>query len=149
MWCSRKKKKRKTHSIVWERNRQAFYIEKNLAGWMSLSSGLGRLPLEVVCHVVAEGEVWKRTWLATTAWLHPVGGWAGPVVSDSLRLHGAHQAPLSTGFSMQEYWSGLPFPPPGDLPNPGIKPLSLATPALQVDSLPLALAPRLQQDRAW
>ena len=34
----------------------------------------------------------------------------------------AHQAPLSMGFSRQEYWSGLPFPPPGDLPNPGIKP---------------------------
>ena len=34
----------------------------------------------------------------------------------------AHQAPLSMGFSMQEYWSGLPFPSPGDLPNPGIEP---------------------------
>ena len=34
----------------------------------------------------------------------------------------AHQAPLSMGFSTQEYWSGLPFPSPGDLPNPGIKP---------------------------
>ena len=37
----------------------------------------------------------------------------------------ARQAPLSMGFSRQEYWSGLPFPPPGDLPNPGIKPMSL------------------------
>ena len=35
------------------------------------------------------------------------------------------QAPLSMGFSRQEYWSGLPYPPPGDLPNPGIKPVSL------------------------
>ena len=35
----------------------------------------------------------------------------------------ARQAPLSMGFSRQEYWSGLPFPSPGDLPNPGIKPL--------------------------
>ena len=34
----------------------------------------------------------------------------------------AHQAPLSMGFSRQEYWSGLPFPPPGDLPDPGIEP---------------------------
>ena len=40
------------------------------------------------------------------------------------------QAPLSMGFSRQEYWSGLPFPPPGDLPNPGIKPRSLTSPAL-------------------
>ena len=41
------------------------------------------------------------------------------------------------GFSRQEYWSGLPFPPPGDLLNPGIKPKSPAAPALQADSLPL------------
>ena len=44
-----------------------------------------------------------------------------------------HQAPLSTGFSRQEYWSGLLFPLPGDLSNPGIEPIS---PVLQVDSLP-------------
>ena len=43
----------------------------------------------------------------------------------------ARQAPLSMGFSRQEYWSGLPFPSPGDLPNPGIEPGSLA---LQADS---------------
>ena len=42
----------------------------------------------------------------------------------------AHQASLSLGFSMQEYWSGLPCPPPGDLPNPGVKPASLTSPAL-------------------
>ena len=42
----------------------------------------------------------------------------------------ARQAPLSAGFSRQEYWSGLPFPPPGELPNSGIKPTSPATPAL-------------------
>ena len=40
------------------------------------------------------------------------------------------QAPLSMGFPRQEYWSGLPFPPPSDLPDPGIKYLSLASPAL-------------------
>ena len=38
----------------------------------------------------------------------------------------AHQAPLSMGFPRQEYWSGLPFPPPGDLPDPGIEPESPA-----------------------
>ena len=42
----------------------------------------------------------------------------------------AHQASLSMGFSRQEYWSGLPFPTPGDLPDPGIKPTSLMSPAL-------------------
>jgi len=45
----------------------------------------------------------------------------------------ACQAPLSMGFSRQEYWSGLPCPPPRDLPNPGIK---FRSPALQADSLP-------------
>ena len=42
----------------------------------------------------------------------------------------AHQAPLSMGFSRQEYWSGLPCPPPGDLPNLGIEPMPLTSPAL-------------------
>ena len=46
----------------------------------------------------------------------------------------AHQAPLSMGFSRQEYWSGLPCPPPGDLPNPETEPAFPAAPALQVDS---------------
>ena len=44
----------------------------------------------------------------------------------------ANQAPLSMGFSRQEYWSGLPFPSPGDFPDPGIEPRSLA---LQADAL--------------
>ena len=48
----------------------------------------------------------------------------------------AHQAPLSTGFSSQENLSGLPCPPPEDLPDPGIKPMTSASPALQADSLP-------------
>jgi len=41
----------------------------------------------------------------------------------------AHQVPLSMGFSRQEYWSGLPCPPPGDLLDPGINPTSLTSPA--------------------
>ena len=49
-----------------------------------------------------------------------------------VQLFVAHQAPPSMGFSRQEYCSGLPFPSPGDLPNPGIKPRS---PTLQADSL--------------
>ena len=61
------------------------------------------------------------------------------VVSDSLSETPwtiARQAPLSMGVSRQEYWSGLPFPSPGDLPDPGIKPRS---PTLQADSLPSEL----------
>ena len=51
-----------------------------------------------------------------------------------------HQAPLSMGFSRQEYWSGLPCPPPGDLPNSGTEPRS---PIFQVDYLPLSHQGRL------
>ena len=56
------------------------------------------------------------------------------VMSDSLRpVDSSHQAPLSMGFSRREYWSGLPFPSPGDLPESGIEP---GFPVLQADSLP-------------
>ena len=50
----------------------------------------------------------------------------------------ARKAPQSTEFPRQEYWSGLPFPPPGDLPDPGTEPVSLMTMHWQVGSLPLA-----------
>ena len=56
--------------------------------------------------------------------------WSRSFVSDSCV---AHQAPLFMGFSRQGYWSGLPFPFPGDLPNPGTEPRS---PALQTGALP-------------
>ena len=49
-----------------------------------------------------------------------------------------HQAPLFMGFSRQEYWSGLPCPPAGYLPNPGVESTSPAAPSLQVDSLLLS-----------
>ena len=61
----------------------------------------------------------------------------------------AFQAPLSMGFSRQEYWSGLPFPSPGDLSDPGIEPRS---PALQADSLPSEISGRAggkRGDRGW
>ena len=59
------------------------------------------------------------------------------VMSDSAKLWAAAcRALLSKGFTSQEYWSGLPCPPPGDCPNPGIEP---GSPALQVDSLPTEL----------
>ena len=60
-------------------------------------------------------------------------------MSDSLWSHGLYvacQAPLSMGFSRKEYWSGLPFHAPRDLPDPGIKPCPLCLPHWQVGSLP-------------
>ena len=53
---------------------------------------------------------------------------SGPTLCDPCTV--AHQVPLSMEFSKQEYWSGLPFPTEGDLPNPGIKAVSLVSPAL-------------------
>ena len=59
----------------------------------------------------------------------------------------AHQAPLSMGFSRQEYWSRLSFPSPEDLPNPGIERTSSVSPALQADSLPAK--PLRKTTRKW
>ena len=59
-----------------------------------------------------------------------------PVLFENLR-NVTHQAHLSMGFSRQEYWSGLPFPPPGDFPDQGIKP-HLHPLHCQTDSLPLS-----------
>ena len=63
-----------------------------------------------------------------------VGGGCDLVTQSRLTLppRVAHQAPLSMGFSRQEYWSGLPFPSPGDLPDPGIEP---GSPEFQADAL--------------
>ena len=58
----------------------------------------------------------------------------------------AHQAPLSTGSSRQKYWSGLPFPYSGDLPDPRIKPRS---PSLQADSLPFELPGEALSINGW
>ena len=67
--------------------------------------------LDVCCSVVSHAQLFATPWTV------------------------AHQAPLSMGFSRQECWSGLPFPPPGDLPNAGIELASPASLALQTDSL--------------
>ena len=88
----------------------------------------------------AEWAQWKGRWHShSRAWdvywsNHPESV-SHSVVSDSYVTPWtvAHQAPLSMGFSRQEHWSRLPFPSPGDLPDPEME---LRSPALQVDSLP-------------
>ena len=74
--------------------------------------------------LLQEGLVWENSAVLSLS-----------VVSNSLRPHGLQSTRLlcPRGFSRQEYWSGLPCPPPEDLPNPGTEPRS---PPLQVDSLP-------------
>ena len=84
-----------------------------------------------VIHGVTKSRTWLSDWsdliwcdlivqLCPTLWLWSV----------------ACQAPISMGFPRQEYWSGLPFPSAGDLPDSGIKPVSRVSPALQADALP-------------
>ena len=74
----------------------------------------------------------ERPELTVDSRLHPVHAcYAASVVSDfATTWTVARQAPLSMEFSWQEYWSGLPCPPPGDLPDPEIKTTSLPSPAL-------------------
>ena len=82
-------------------------------------------------------EAWKiQNKVTYSSTLSKERKWSRSVMSDfATPWTIAYQAPPPMGFSRQEYWSGLPFPSPGDLPNPGIEPTS---PALQVDSLPLS-----------
>ena len=76
-------------------------------------------------HIFPEGSLNKRKVKVKVKSLSRVRLFATPWTV-------AHQAPPSMGFSRQEYWSGLPFPSPGDLPDPGIEPRS---PTLQADAL--------------
>ena len=82
----------------------------------------------------------KRCLLFRRKTITNLGGGGGLVPKSCLTLATpwtiACQGPLSMGFSRQEYWSGLPFPSPGDLPHPGIKPRS---PVLQTSYLPTEL----------
>ena len=70
---------------------------------------------------------WKSLTICSWKW-HPI--YECVVCSVVTPWTAAHEAPLSMGFFRQEYWSGLPFPPPGDLLNSGIKPVSLMSPVL-------------------
>ena len=93
-------------------------VEKNKGGVQQICLSLQlfpSLPSSLPTLPTGGSAVLSRGWLSATPWT------------------AAHQALLFMGFSKQVYWSRLPFPPPGDLPNPGIKPWS---PTLQADSLP-------------
>ena len=77
----------------------------------------------------------QETRVLSLGWEDPLEQEMAPhssILAWTISWAAALQAPLSMEFSRQEYWSGLPFPAPGDLPNPGIKP---GSPALQADSL--------------
>ena len=84
--------------------------------WQFTSSCKSSMMLKMLCVCVC-------VHIQSCLTLRPHGLW-------STMVHYNPQALLSMEFSRQEYWSGLPFPPPGNLPDPGIKPTSLASPAL-------------------
>ena len=85
--------------------------------WISLSSSA---IMRLVIFILQEFPRWQSAVLCSVT----------SVIAVSLWPYVACQAPLSMGFSRQEYWSGLPFPSPGDLPDPGIEPASVVSLAL-------------------
>ena len=95
---------------------------------------------EYICNIYIDKEVWCLTYMClcvcVCVCVHTC--LVISVLSNSLDpVDCGPQVPLSMGFSRQEYWSGLPCSPPGDLPNPRMERKSPASPALQVDSLPI------------
>ena len=91
-------------------------------------------PLEEGMATHSSTLAWRIPW--TEPWWAMVYGvteWLSRVLLFATPWTVAYQAPWSMGFSRQEYWSGLPFPSLGDLPNPGIEP---GSPELQTDALP-------------
>ena len=102
--------------------------------WMDLETGEKQISYIKAYMWNLEKCSWW-TYFRTRTCGHGVGGRKGGVnweIGTDI-MYTTHQAPPSMGFSRQEYWSGLPFPSPADLPNPGIKP---RYPALQADTLP-------------
>ena len=86
-----------------------------------------KLPQRVIMIYLSEhASSCSIEWLVLLILLFVVAKSLSPVDSLWPSRTAAYQVPLSVGFPRQEYWSGLPFPSPGDLPNPGIKPSSLA-----------------------
>ena len=80
--------------------------------WWPFQAFVKSLTSVILCVPVCMLSCFSHVWLFATLWTV------------------AHQAPLSMGLSRQEYWNGLPCPPPVDLPNPGVEPISLTSPVL-------------------
>ena len=83
--------------------------------------------IKSVCYVLSG---FSHVQFFATLWTLLFIGILQPLSEGPLSSGPLCQAPLSMGFSWQEYWSGLPCPPPGDLPDSGIEPKSLTSPAL-------------------
>ena len=123
--------------------------EDEMAGWhhqldghefeQALGVGDGQASLACCSPWVAESDTTERlNWLNWVIYLVLLCLFASLVSNSASLWTAAHQAPLSMGFSMEEYWSGLPCPPPRNLPHPRIQSECPISPALQTDSLLLS-----------
>ena len=101
-------------SVPWELQLSfiSFYFLQGSEQFLEDSGGVYHLVLSQNCGITKLVCVFNCVWLSAIPWTVD------------------HQAPLSRKISKQQYWSGLPFPTPGDLPNPGIEPTPLVYPAL-------------------
>ena len=124
----------------------ALVLPMNIQGWFPLRlTGLISLLFKGLSRVLSSTTIQKHQFYGAqpSLWFHShICSSSSLVAKSCLTLATpwtiALQVPRSVGFSRQECWSGLPCPPPGDLPDTGIEPVSPATPALQADSLPLS-----------
>ena len=139
--------------------------ERNVNAFSLLWLVIQREPVSVIgVSLLAQpvsggGQTWMLQWAVprgSVFWLWDKTAWCAclranllqscPTLWDSLGFYVAHQAPLSVGFPRQEYGTGLLWPPPGDLPDPEIKPASFMSPA---DSLPLVHLGSPRQSWLW
>ena len=108
----------------------SFSLPFCLCSAKAIPKASSRAPATAAVYLSILLPIWSRQ-SALLSWFSPVQLFVTPWTV-------ACQAPLSLGFSRQEYCCGLPCPPPADLPKPMIEPTSPVAPALQVDSLPLS-----------
>ena len=108
-----------------------------LSEWLNRNNKRWNAPRAVRIHIITDFKkllLVKLEWYQRTMSVMQVASMCLFVTPWTV----GHQAPLSMGFSRQEYWSGLPFPSPGDLPDPRIECTYLMSPSLTVDSSPRA-----------
>ena len=102
-------------------------------------------PMDYIAHGILRPELWCEQpfpfpWDLPNPWIKLRSSilQVDSLPAEPLGKLKINKPSLPMGFSRQEYWSGLPFPSPGDLPDPGIKPVSFTSPAWQAGSLPLS-----------
>ena len=124
-WCFSTVMWRRLLRVPWTARRSNQSILKENSPECSLEGPMLKLKLQYFSHVMQRQNSLEKTLM--------LGGMGGKRRRGRQRMRLLYGITDSMGFSRQEYWSGLPFPSPGDLPHPGIEPRS---PTLQADTLP-------------